>query len=164
MTNRPVRTFIVFAVLAVTNGGLSEELGWRGYALPILERRWSAVIASVFVGVLWGLRHTGTGFWQMMLTADFPVALRFAATYLLQYLILVVPLAVLYTWLYHGTGGSLPLSMLLHASYNMTVTVVATAWPGFPLSWLVGLLWMLAIILVLSTGVGLGRVRVRMRV
>jgi membrane protease YdiL (CAAX protease family) len=75
----------------------------------------------------------------MMLTSDLPTALRFAATYLVQHLILVIPLAVLYTRLYHGTGGSLLLSMLLHASYNMTVTIVATAWPGFPLSWLVGL-------------------------
>jgi len=33
----PAATFLVFAGLAITNGGLSEEPGWRGYALPALE-------------------------------------------------------------------------------------------------------------------------------
>ena len=64
--------------------------------------------------------------------------------YLGQYLLLVAPLAVYYTWLYNGTGGSLLLVVLLHASYNMTVSVVLSAWPTFPVTWMVAILWCVA--------------------
>ena len=76
-----------------------------------------------------------------MLASDLQGALRFVPGYLGQYLLLVTPLAVYYTWVYNGTGGSLLLVVLLHASYNMTVTVVLSAWPTFPLAWMVVILW-----------------------
>jgi len=53
-------------------------------------------------------------------------------------------LSVVYTWVYHGAGGSLLLAILLHVSYNMTITVATSAWPDFPLVWLVVLLWIVA--------------------
>lgn len=143
MRGGPVQAALVFALLAITNGGVSEELGWRGFAQPRLQSRWSALAASVMVGVLWGLWHTGTGFWQVMLTSDVAKAATFAGGYLLQYLALVVPLAVIYAWVVNSTE-SLLLAILLHASYNMTITVVATAWPGFPVAWLVVVLWIVA--------------------
>jgi membrane protease YdiL (CAAX protease family) len=146
------QTAIVMVTIAVTNGGLSEEVGWRGWALPKLQTRRTALTASLVVGVLWALWHTGTGFWQAMFTSTPLDALRFTATYLGQYLVLVLPLAVLYTWIYNGTGGSLLLAVLLHASYNLTVTVVNGAWPSFPLMWFVALIWLAALAVVLIFG------------
>jgi membrane protease YdiL (CAAX protease family) len=138
------QTLLVFTTLAITNGGVSEEPGWRGWLLPRLQPRYGALVASLLVAVCWALWHTGTGFWQVVLTSDFASALRFVRGYLAQYLLLVAPLAVYYTWIYNGTGGSLLLVVLLHASYNMTVTVVLSAWPTFPLAWLLVGLWLLA--------------------
>jgi hypothetical protein len=54
-------------------------------------------------------------------------------------------LAVYYTWVYNGTGGSLFLVVLLHAAYNTTVTVVLSAWPMFPLTWFIAALWGVAL-------------------
>lgn len=139
------QTLLVFTTLAITNGGVSEEPGWRGWLLPRMQARYGALPASLLVALCWALWHTGSGFWQVVLTTDLAGALRFMPGYLGQYLLLVAPLAVYYTWVYNGTGGSLLLVVLLHASYNMTVTVVTSAWPTFPLPWFVATLWGVAV-------------------
>jgi len=139
------QTLLVFTTLAITNGGVSEEPGWRGWLLPKLQPRYGPLMASLLVAVCWAFWHTGSGFWQVVLASDLFGALRFVPGYLGKYLVLVAPLAVYYTWIYNGTGGSLLLVVLLHASYNMTVTVVASAWPDFPLAGLVVGLWCVAV-------------------
>src|SRR5262249_28641880 len=90
----PFAAALVFSTLAVTNGGLSEEFGWRGYALTRLQGAGrSALTASLIVGLQWALWHTGPGFWQTLFTSPPAAGLEFALAYLLQYLALVTPLA-----------------------------------------------------------------------
>jgi membrane protease YdiL (CAAX protease family) len=152
MKTGPLATALVLVGLAVTNGGLSEEIGWRGYALPELCRRRGLLVASIGIAVLWALWHTGTGFWLALMTRPAGEALRFAGGYLGQYLALVLPLSIVYTWLFRGTGGSLLLVVLLHASYNLTVTVVTGAWPDYPLGWFLAGFYLIAIAVAITPG------------
>ena len=141
-------TGLVFLVLALTNGGLSEEIGWRGFALNKFQNKpYNFLVSSLFVALLWAFWHTGTLFWQTVFTSTFSEGISFAAVYLFQYLLLVIPLSVLYSFLYNATNGSILLSIILHASYNISISVFATALPNFPMIILVILLWIFAILL-----------------
>jgi Type II CAAX prenyl endopeptidase Rce1-like len=82
--------------VAVLGGGL-EEPGWRGFALPRLEHRYTPVVATLILGLAWGV-------WHVPLYGP---------------LGFVVPLvlAFFYTWLYNRTGSVL-LRILLHASFT----------------------------------------------
>lgn len=88
-----------------TNG---EEIGWRGYVLPRLQTKHSALVASLIVGLIWSVWHlpkfVGTG-----LSGE-----RSFFWFTLAHL----ALAILYTWLYNNARGSLLLVVLCHATQN----------------------------------------------
>jgi CAAX protease family protein len=83
-------------ITAVIFGG-QEEPGWRGYALPRLEQRHAPLVATLILGLGWGV-------WHIPLYGP---------------LGFVVPLvlAFFYTWLYNRTQSVL-LCILLHASFT----------------------------------------------
>ncbi len=101
--------------------GLGEETGWRGFALPRLQARYSARDASFRLGLLWAGWHAPTFFYNYELSLFFIFA--FVAG--------IVAGAITLTWLYNGTGGSLLATILWHGTYNAVVAgssgVVAAA-------------------------------------
>ena len=49
--------FIFITSLLFDGGGLMEELGWRGFALPRLQKKFSPLFASIILGTIWALWH-----------------------------------------------------------------------------------------------------------
>jgi len=90
-----------------------EEIGWRGYALPRLQRKYHPIVASVILGLLWGLWHLPS-FW-IKGSVHQSMSLQF-------FLLATVCYSILYTWIYNGTGGSLLMMCMLHAANNTTVS------------------------------------------
>lgn len=92
--------------------GLGEEVGWRGFALPHLQRRYSARTAALILGVIWAGWHL-PAFWfrdtymQMGLLTGFPMLL-----------VSVVFASIILAWLYNGSGGSLFVVIVFHALFN----------------------------------------------
>jgi membrane protease YdiL (CAAX protease family) len=91
--------------------GLGEETGWRGFALPHLQRTRPAANAALLLGVLWAGWHLPAFFFrdtyvEMGLPgfAMFVVSICFAS--------------VVFAWLYNSTGGSLLLVILFHVFFN----------------------------------------------
>lgn len=125
-----VANFIVFCLLT---GPVSEEFGWRGWLLPRMQERWSALRASLLVGLLWGLWHTGPDFWRLLLEGD-----ARAFLYPLAMTVGTVPLSVVLCWLYDRTGCSLLPPMLFHASFNATLSVLGLVWTSRPALWIGG--------------------------
>lgn len=102
-----------FVGLAVNNlfATLGEELGWRGYALPRLQSRQSALGAGLTLGVLWGVWHLPLAFAPS--TQSAVSQLPFWA-----FLIDITSMSILHVWVFNHTRGSVALATLLHASNN----------------------------------------------
>ena len=90
-------------------GPLAEEPGWRGYALPRLQARFGALHASLLIGALTALWHAPLFLIAVMPQSHLPFAVFFVRT---------VALAVISTWLYNGSRGSLLVVLLFHTAIN----------------------------------------------
>jgi uncharacterized protein len=121
----------LFYFVAVSFGGgpLGEEPGWRGFALPHMQKRYGPLWGTLFLGILWTGWHLpdflspsaqgggpGTGFTTFF--TNFPI-----------FMLAVISLAIVFTWLFNRTQGSIFLAIIAHASIN---TPQLTLVPLFP--------------------------------
>ncbi len=86
-------------------GPLSEEGGWRGFALPKLESRYNALVSSLILGIIWACWHLP--FYLVEDRMPFYI-----------YVPLVLVITILMTWGYNNTNGSLIISIIFHFSFN----------------------------------------------
>ena len=98
-------------ILWLLTYGLGEEVGWRGFALPRLQRNRTAASAALILGVFWGLWHLPAFFFR-----DTYIAMGLLG--LPIFLVSVSFASVVFTWLYNSTGGSLLMVVLFHAVFN----------------------------------------------
>src|SRR5215217_171460 len=111
----PLLTVVITLAFFIFPGSaLGEEIGWRGYALPRLQSGRSALSASLILGVIWAFYHL-----PLFFTGQ---AFR-SPRILIPFVISGIALSVILTWVYNGTGGSLLLVVLLHATANLPLTL-----------------------------------------
>lgn len=148
--NDPAQLYLVVPAFlyVLFTSVVGEEVGWRGYALPRLQRRYGALGASLILGLVWGLWHLPLFWMAGNFHREIPVAL-----FLLQ----TGGFSVLYTWMNNQTRGSLLMPHLFHAASNTTLGVLpilpqANQGETRPL-WLgVGLLWLVVAAVVAHEG------------
>ena len=148
------RTSYLLTCLAVGAGaGLFEELGWTGFATPILRRRYTTLRTALVIGLVWGAWHFLAIFWGSAGSfGSVPIPL-FMLVALFSFL---PPYRALMTMLYERTH-SLLLGILMHASLTTSMLLVAPALAGYEtLMYNVAfsaLLWVVAIVAgLLSSG------------
>ncbi len=101
---------VSFAGAFFFDGATPEEGGWRGFALPRLQSRFSPLVASIILGFFWGAFH-----WS-----GFFVGYR-GSSWLFWIRLGDIAISIAFTWLYNRLKGKslLPL-LLMHASFNAT--------------------------------------------
>jgi len=92
--------------------GLFEEIGWRGFALPHLQRRYSALVSSLIIGLVWAFWH-------------FPNFFAFTPSDLAEFVPKVIVLSLIFTWVYNSTGGNLFAVVLLHGAILASASLFA---------------------------------------
>lgn len=92
--------------------GLGEETGWRGFALPRLQRRHSALVATLLLTLGWALWH-----WPLLLPR--PGRPGIDALSGLGWFSSLLVGALLLTWLTNEAGGSILVVALFHAGINV---------------------------------------------
>ena len=110
LTDTPLPLLPLFLLIYAFTDGIGEELAWRGFALPRLLARHSALLASLILGVVWALWHL-----PLLWTED-------AAMYqqpLWLPLLDITDKSVLFSWVFVHTRGSVLLAILFHASTNL---------------------------------------------
>jgi hypothetical protein len=135
-------------------GGLLEELGWTGFAVPRLRLRYTAFSTALIVGLLHGTWHFLIAFWA---GASFSGGQW--TTYLLGilffYLGALPAYRVLMVWVYDRTA-SLLVAMLMHASLSASTLILQPPLTGAPfLTWnlaLTAILWVVAAAIALNNG------------
>ena len=99
-----------FLWILLFGGPLNEEPGWRGFALPRLQSRYSPLVASIILGAIWGFWHVPLHFMGVYYGGALGSVIRLQE----------IPRAILFTWLYNRTKRSLLIVLFFHAAINTT--------------------------------------------
>lgn len=91
--------------------GFGEEIGWRGFALPRLQNGRSALAASVLLWVMWLVWHVPSFFYLDAYMHLGPAMLPLFALGMLSG-------AIVLTWLYNTTHGSVLMLALWHGAFD----------------------------------------------
>jgi membrane protease YdiL (CAAX protease family) len=126
---------------ALLTGG-NEEPGWRGYALPILNKLTSPLLAGLILGIVHSL-------WHLPLMGNYE-------TNMLRYMFNLIPLTYLFNWFYLKSRWSIWPVMLFHSGTNVIerfiptpMDVLGTWGDGTVLRGLV--YWIMAAVLIIVT-------------
>lgn len=108
------QALLLQGIMAGLVAGLFEEIGWTGFAIPELRKRYSVLATGLIVGFVWGLWHYITAFFGSGNAAgELDLALFLA---MMVFYVLVLPLfRVVMVWVY-DRSRSLVLAMFMHAS------------------------------------------------
>jgi len=89
---------------------LGEEIGWRGFCLPRLQKRHTALGSSMIVGVAWGLWHIPTIY---LAYRQYGLLVVFAYVFVVHFIAITAQTTVM-TWVHNNARQSLLLMILFH--------------------------------------------------
>ena len=134
----------VFALRLVNplDGPMLEELGWRGFAQPRLQERFSPLTANLILAALVTLWHL-----PLIPTGD----------YAWIYIPGTMAVTLIYGWVYNATGGSVLLTLIMHAVEPLIWVNFTGADDARAVGLRMAIYAVTAVIVVLLTGKDLGR-------
>lgn len=139
--------FLPFLLYMIIFTGLWEEPGWRGFALPRLQKQYNAETSSWILGVLWGAWHIPV---NLYLNWDAGPAVLIPM--IIGLLLGTVGWTMVNTWVYNNTR-SVFLMILLHGWTNTVQSYLVLSTGNMTAMTLFGVLpWAIAIYLLKKYG------------
>ncbi|RWB25644.1 MAG: CPBP family intramembrane metalloprotease [Mesorhizobium sp.] len=89
--------------------GPAEEFGWRGFALPLLQRRMAPVRAGLVLGLIWGVWHLPAFYLSGLVQSEWSF---------MPFLIGSVAVSLILTAMFNAARGSILLAALFHFQLN----------------------------------------------
>lgn len=111
----PEFSALAFIAYNILSFGYGEEVGWRGFVLPRLQARHSALVSSLLVTLGWAVWHAPLFLYRPGYTGMNVAGIA-------GWLFSLVTGSVLLTWLYNGSRGSLLTVAIFHAAIDVVFT------------------------------------------
>lgn len=112
LSSAAITSLITTYFIYILGGPLQEEPGWRGFALPRLQEKMRPLFAALVLGVIHCFWHT-----PLFLTSEWDTP-RDDIWQFLTYLLFVVSLSVIMSWVANNSRGGMVLSILAHNGIN----------------------------------------------
>ncbi len=103
--------FVFYFILILPLSAFWEEIGWRGFLLPVLQEKHTAIKSSLIIGFVWGLWHLP------IYLAINPYGDKTIIFFLMMF-VGCFALSIIATYLYNSTKGSLLICILFHNAIN----------------------------------------------
>lgn len=95
--------------------GFGEEVGWRGFVLPRLQKKLNAMTASIVLTVFWALWHLPLFFYR-------PGYSTMDMAGIFGWVFSLLTGSILLTWLYNTTRGSILICAIFHSTIDIAFT------------------------------------------
>jgi membrane protease YdiL (CAAX protease family) len=103
-----------FVLTLILGGPLLEDGGWRGFALPRMERLYGPLLASVILGVLWALWHLP----EFLVPSWAASSGGGGIVGIIMFTLTTITFSLVITWVFNNTRASLLLAILVHTSID----------------------------------------------
>jgi membrane protease YdiL (CAAX protease family) len=110
-----VWVFVPYVLIMIFLGGGQEEFGWRGYALPLLEKRFGIWYANILLGVIWACWHLPLWF----MTGSNQVYMNFGG-----FILLLVGYSFIFSWIREISGNRPFSGLYVHGVANAFIPLM----------------------------------------
>jgi membrane protease YdiL (CAAX protease family) len=118
----PVPMLAFFVYIFFLGGPLGEEPGWRGFALPRLQRLYGPLVGSLILGTMWA-------FWHLPIFLIPAWNLPPTILNIVMFVIAAIAFTVVMTWVFNNTKGSLFIAVLVHTSFDIVLAILNRLFP-----------------------------------
>ncbi len=124
--------YIPMILMNLIMPGIPEETGWRGFALPRLERAYGPLAGALILGTLHALWHL-----PVYIVPGMMIQGPFKMEFFIANSLAIIAATVIWTWLFNNARGSILFAILIHATSNASSAPIARlALTNLPYYWL----------------------------
>jgi len=132
-------SILAVGILGIIIGAAAEEIGWRSFYQPTLEKKHTVFVSSLIVGLTWGLWHIGH--------------YRNGLIFMLGFLVFTISVSITMVYLLKNTQYNIIISTLFHVSINIGFTVLFTeGFDNIKLFLINSVLWLITAIIITMCG------------